>query len=418
MKKILFIIILIFLPISLFSKIKLGIDVLAENDFEQIRGKRVALLTNFAGRTNTGVLSADLLISESVLENTFDFVAILSPEHGLYTTVPAGKKVDDGTYKGFPVYSLYKDTRKPTSEIMNEIDVILIDMQDTGVRSYTYLSTMYKTMASAHFYGKKVIVLDRPNPLGGLVVDGGTVEPGRESFVGIIPVSYVHGCTFGELAKMIIQEGWLKNEQGETIVCDLEVIPMENWQRWMGWEDTGLTWFPTSPHVPTIAAVRGLASFGIFGELAITSIGIGTTTPFQLIGKPDFNHNIINSRLLEKNYGEFVSFAWSQIVYMPIYGMYKGQAVNGYFFNFYNRTTSQPYTDGIKFFLALRKDYPELFYQTEHKERSVNMFKKVTGTSELYESFINFVDDEDVLRVANNNKEVYLEIRNKYLLYY
>lgn len=408
-----YLILLIFLlPITSNAGIKLGIDVLAENGFEPIRDKRIALLTNFAGRNAQGRLSADILIENSGL---YDFKAVLSPEHGFYTTVPAGKKVGDGKYKNYPVYSLYGDSRKPTSRIMSEIDVVVIDMQDIGVRSYTYLSTVYKTMVAAEAYGKKVLLLDRPNPIGGMPVDGGTVEPGKESFVSIIPVSYIHGCTFGELANMINNEGWLKNDAGETVRCNLEVIKMENWQRWMAWEDTGLHWFPTSPHVPTVAAVRGLASFGIFGELSICSIGIGTCTPFQLIGKPEFSHADISEKL---HYYSFSAFDWSEITFMPLYGMYSGKPVNGYFFAFTSYTSSEPYTDGIKFMLALRQLYPDMFYSTTHKENSVNMFKKVTGTGKLYDSFVNFADDSTIIEIANEGKEKYLKIRKKYLLYY
>ena len=415
-------VLMLFIPMMAQSqvKVKLGIDVLSDSNFKQINGKRIALLSNFAGRSNTGELTADILINHTLSHQsdsieTFDFKAILAPEHGFFTTIPAGKKVGDATYKGFPIYSLYGDTRKPTSKIMNDIDIILIDMQDIGVRSYTYLSTVYKTMVAASFYGKKVVLLDRPNPIGGLVVDGGTVEEGHESFVSIIPISYIHGCTFGELATMINKEGWLKNDSNEVIQCDLEVIKMDGWQRWMSWEDTGLYWYPTSPHVPSVAAVRGLASFGIFGELSIFSIGIGTTMPFQIIGKPDFDFDKINTALLDY---EFSSFAYSQMNYMPFYGMYSNKAVNGYFFNFYNYTNCQPFTDGIRFVLALRRVYPEVLNKELHKERSVKMFRKVTGTKKLYYSLVNYIDDATVFTNANINKEIYLEIRDKYLMYF
>ena len=229
-------------------------------------------------------------------------VSILVPEHGFYISVPAGSKVSDDSLFGVPVFSLYGIERSPGRKILSNCDVILIDVQDIGVRSYTYISTVYKVMEAAAKFSIPVIILDRPNPLGGMIVDGNTIDKGRESFVGIVPISYIHGMTIGELAMMINQEGWLPIGKSKMpLKCDLSIIEMKGWSRWMAWEDCGMLWFPTSPHVPTVNAIRGLAVLGIFGELGIINIGIGTTLPFQYIGMPGFKVKKVIEALSRQN---------------------------------------------------------------------------------------------------------------------
>ena len=264
-----------------------GIDVLEQNNFKEIEGKKVALLTNHAGRSRDGRLTLNILKESGIVNLTGLFV----PEHGFFTTIPAGEKVKDDTVFGVRAYSLYGGSKSPDDNLLKKCDVVVVDLQDIGIRSYTYISTMYNTMKACANAGKPIIILDRPNPIGGIVVDGGVLDDNVRSFVGMVPVSYLHGCTFGELAMMINNEGWLgtKKDSGK-LKCELTVIKMKGWERWMAWEDTGLFWYPTSPHIPSVNAVRGAAVLGIIGELGMISIGIGTTSPFQYLGSPDFDY--------------------------------------------------------------------------------------------------------------------------------
>jgi uncharacterized protein YbbC (DUF1343 family) len=208
-------------------------------------------------------------------------VALFGPEHGLYGRVRAGERVDGGFDKRtrLPVHSLYGATRKPTPEMLEGLDVLVYDLQDTGTRSYTYISTLGLAMEACAEAGVEFMVLDRPNPLGGIRVEGPMVEDRFRSFIGRWDIPYVYGMTPGELAQMINGEGWIKP-------CRLQVIPMEGWHRAMTWRDTKLRWVSTSPNIPDINAVFGYPALGILGEIAGPSglsIGGVVQRPFQCV---------------------------------------------------------------------------------------------------------------------------------------
>ncbi len=402
MKKIILIIFIIFSGLVYSANIKLGIDVLIEDNFRQLSGKNVALLTNFSGRTNSGMLTVDAFINQNIC----NLELILTPEHGLYTTIPAGVKVDDTDYKSIPVSSLYGTSRNPDEKQFSNIDVIVVDIQDIGVRSYTYLSTMFNTMNTAARLNKEIVILDRPNPIGGNFVDGAVADKKLLSFVSIIPISYIHGCTLGELALLINNENWLPDSKK----CKISVIKMQGWSRTMSWEQTDLYWFPTSPNVPTIQAVRGLANLGIIGELGIISIGIGTTSPFQYIG---IIHNN-QSKLLQNV--DLKGVTLHQTMYRPFFGMYNGKDVKGFFFQFDNKNF-EPFSNSIKILLSLRKDFPELFINNSIKENSIAMFEKVTANKEILKAIIDGKSEQNILKLANGGLDEFKRLRIRYLLY-
>jgi len=393
------------------AKIKLGIDVLIESDFEILKDKKILLLTNNTGRTSNGELSVNAFLNTSRCK----IIGLLTPEHGFFTTVPAGEHVSNDKIFGLPTYSLYGSSRKPSQSVLKECTAVVIDIQDIGIRSYTYISTIFKTMQACLQNNLPVFVLDRPNPLGGEIVDGNIVEKGRESFVGIAPISYIHGCTIGELAEMFNNEGWLsgKNSAAKT-KCNLTVIKMENWHRSMEFEETGLNWYPTSPHIPTVNSIRGAALLGAFGELGIISIGIGTTLPFQYIGSPEFN---TESVIKEINKIIFAGIQFNPIEYQPFYGMYSGKQCNGLFLTFFKDKNFRPYTSGIIIFSILANIYPNLFSKDKLKDNSVEMFNKVTGTEEILKALINKKSNDELRKLTNKGYEEYKKIRQKYLLY-
>lgn len=222
-----------------------GIDVLAAQNFAPLAGKRVGLITNATGVDRELRATADLLAAAPEVE----LLALFAPEHGVRGDRPAGERVASyvDVATGLPVHSLYGRTRAPTPEMLAGLDVLVYDIQDIGVRSYTYISTLGLAMRAAAQAGIAVMVLDRPNPLGGERVEGAPVEPGFESFVGAYPIPYVYGLTVGELARMIAGEGWL----GEGVQVALEVVPLQGWRRDMDFRATGLPWVMTSPHIPT-----------------------------------------------------------------------------------------------------------------------------------------------------------------------
>jgi uncharacterized protein YbbC (DUF1343 family) len=392
-------------------KTKPGIDVLADSNFEIIRNKNVLLLTNHAGRNSDGVLTVEIFQKATECK----LIGLLVPEHGFYTTIPAGDNVKDEFIMGVPAYSLYGKNKKPVFDQLKDCDVVVVDIQDIGVRSYTYISTMYNTMIACADYNIPIVILDRPNPLGGLVTDGNVLDVKYKSFVGIIPVSYIHGCTIAELAQMINNEDWLGKDNNNKIrKCDLQVVKMQNWERWMVWEDTGLIWYPTSPHIPTVNSIRGIATLGIFGELGIISIGIGTSSPFQYIGSPDFNTNKVAELLGTLNYDGLIL---NPVKYRPFYGMYSGKDCNGFLLTFPINPLFTPYSTGIKILSYIKLTKPDLFSPEKLSSKQQEMFKKVTGTDKILNALKYSSNPDEIEKIALDGLENFIELRKKYLLY-
>lgn len=272
-KKILCLLFSFFFTVLARAEVRLGVDVLADHGFELLKGKRVGLITNQTGVNGDGVRT------RVVLKKKVNLVALFTPEHGLDGTEPAGKYV--ATRKdpvtGLMAHSLYGPTRKPTPGMLKGIDVLVFDMQDIGCRSYTYISTMIKCMEAAGQLGIDFVVLDRPNPLGGLRVEGPPIEDRWLSFIGIVPVPYVHGMTAGEIARMANGSGWINPR------CNLQVVRMQGWNRGMDWADTNLTWVKPSPNIPRYDSPYYYVVTGLIGELAGLDVGCGTPAAFEII---------------------------------------------------------------------------------------------------------------------------------------
>ncbi len=262
---------------SAHAQVMTGLDNLVAEHWTPLKGKHVGLITNQTGRTRNGALGAALFAKS----NAIKLIALFAPEHGLFGMRAAGVTSDTlERFDGVPIYSLYGSTRKPTRAMLRGIDALVFDIQDAGVRPYTYLSTMIDAMESAAENKIPFYVLDRPNPLSGERVEGNILDTTLESFIGIIPVPYLHGMTLGELAKMAQAEAWFRG----AAKLKLTVIPMTGWNRSMYWNETGLSWIATSPNVPAFANDVGLAMLGATGELGVLSIGIGSDHPFLRIG--------------------------------------------------------------------------------------------------------------------------------------
>lgn len=266
---------------SLGGGVHLGIDVLEASGFAALRGKRVGLITNQTSVNRRGQKTR-MVLKQAPQVN---LVALYVPEHGLDGTEKAAVHISNrrDPLTGLTAYSLYGPTRKPTPAMLAGIDILLFDLQDIGSRSYTYISTMVRAMEACGENGKEFMVLDRPNPIGGLRVQGPGLEQRWISFVGQIPVPYVHGMTAGELAQMSNARGWNARR------CQLTVIPMKGWSRAMMWEDTHLRWVPTSPNIPGSRSPLYYAATGILGSLDGCDIGIGTNAPFEYVGGPGVN---------------------------------------------------------------------------------------------------------------------------------
>lgn len=264
------------------DRIHLGVDTLEQSGFRAIAGKRVGLLTHPAGVNRNGVSSIDVLRRAQNVK----LVALFGPEHGIYgnekANVPVDDKIDPRT--GLPVYSLYGKYRKPSPKMLRGLDALVIDLQDVGVRSYTYVSCMRYAMEACFENGVEVVVLDRPNPLGGLKVDGPPLDRKWRSYVGAFHVPYVHGLTIGELAQVAkYTYGTMEVTNAVRQKGKLSVIKMRGWHRDMLWPQTGLKWVPTSPYIPDLSAVLGYAMTGLGAQIGGFSHGIGTPYPFRLL---------------------------------------------------------------------------------------------------------------------------------------
>jgi uncharacterized protein YbbC (DUF1343 family) len=259
-------------------RVKVGADVLLETKLGLLAGKRIGLITNHTGRIASGEYLLDALLARGV-----GVTALFGPEHGIRGTGDAGEAVSDSVDEKtqIPVFSLYGRIRKPTPAMLRNVDLLMYDIQDVGARFYTYLSTMGLCMEAAAEKGIPFVVLDRPNPLGGITRDGPVIPDSLRSFVGMFPVPVVYGLTIGELAGMANGEAWLSG----GVRADLTVVPMEGWTRGMRWDDTGLTWVPPSPNIrrPKTAFVYPATCYL---EATNISEGRGTGIPFQTIGAP------------------------------------------------------------------------------------------------------------------------------------
>jgi uncharacterized protein YbbC (DUF1343 family) len=260
--------------------VRLGNEVLVDLDFAPLRGKRVGLITNPSGVDRRRQSTLDVLRRARGVK----LVALFAAEHGLASDYPAGHEFPNAVDRrtSLPVYSLYGPgpVRKPTPAMLKNIDALVYDIQDTGCRSYTYISTMGLAMEACGENDKEFIVLDRPNPIGGLRIEGPTLDPAFKSFVGQWQIPYLYGMTCGELARMINREGWIRKP------CKLTIVPMKGWKRSMVWRDTGLTWVPTSPNIPHRDSPLYYPCTGLLGALGGVNIGIQIGRPFECVTAP------------------------------------------------------------------------------------------------------------------------------------
>jgi uncharacterized protein YbbC (DUF1343 family) len=294
-------------PAPVVYPVMLGIDVLESQSFGAVKGKRVGLLTNPAGVNRRGESTIDVLRRAPGVK----LVALYGPEHGIYGDEKAEVIIADRLDKrtGLPVYSLYAKDRKPRRGMLKGIDAMVVDLQDIGSRSYTYISAMKLTMEACFENNVEVIVLDRPNPLGGLKVDGPGLDKQWTSYVGAFRVPYVHGLTIAELARMAKEApGVLDISESTRARGKLTIIPMRGWRRSMRWPDTGLTWVPTSPAIQDYASVEGYAMTGLgtyFDPARNFDIGfrhgIGTAYPFRGISHKSQKIDVVEKELRALN---------------------------------------------------------------------------------------------------------------------
>ena len=398
-------ILLIFTASVSAANVQTGIEVLRADGFKLLEGKRVGLTTNPTGVDSNLKSTIDILWEA---ENV-NLVALYGPEHGVRGNVHAGDVVDNEVDKktGLKMYSLYGKTKKPNKEMMDEIDVMVYDIQDNGCRSYTYISTMGMLMEACIEHGKELIVLDRPNPLGGEKIEGCLVEDGYISFVSQFKIPYLYGQTPGELALYL-------NATDYENKCKLTVVEMKGWKRDMTWDETGLEWIVASPHVPHGQSAVFYPVTGIFGEFGYISIGVGYTLPFEVMGAPWISADTLAEAM---NALELPGLEFRPIYYKPYYSTFQGELCQGVQIHILDYEKAR--LSEVQFLVVqeLMRLWPEKDWFKLCNQKRFGMFDKVCGTNKIREMFGERYQWEDIREYWYKDVEAYRKASSKYYLY-
>ena len=387
-------------------RVKTGIEVLQDEHFRRLEGKRVGLITNPTGVDHRLRSTTDILHEAPNVR----LVALYGPEHGVRGNVHAGDTVG-GTVDlatGLPIHSLYGNTRKPTPDMLRGIDILIYDIQDIGCRSFTYISTMGLAMEAAAEAGIEFMVLDRPNPLGGERVEGCIVEDGYKSFVSPYPIPYVYGLTCGELARLLNEERMIGQR------CRLQVVKMKGWRRRMSYAETGLPWVLPSPHIPHPETAHYYPATGILGELGTISIGVGYTLPFQLFAAPWINGPQLARRM---NTLRVPGVIFRPIYLKPFYALFKGEFIQGIQVHLIN-TRHAPLSE-LQFLVMQEAAslYPNHSPIKEYESSIILMFEKVCGSPEIRRRFTQRFRWNDVRDYWMKDVVAFRRLSRKYYLY-
>jgi uncharacterized protein YbbC (DUF1343 family) len=370
-----------------------GIDVLEAQKFAPLAGKRVGLITNQTGIDRERRSTIDLLAHAPDVK----LVALFSPEHGMRGTVDARVSSTTDEATGLPVYSLYGETERPTEAMLAGLDVLVFDVQDAGVRFYTYITTMGYAMEAAAAHHVAFYVLDRPDPLGGELIEGPMLDRDRTSFTGYFPMPVRMAMTLGEMAQMF--------NANKKIGCDLHIIRMQNWQRQMWFSDTGLTWVNPSPNLRS--PDEGILYPGL--EILQTggvSVGRGTTRPFELLGAPWIRGEELSAYL---NRRAIPGVRFESEKFTPDSGLYQGELCEGVRVALTDRGALQTMRTGIEIAAALSKLYPDKFETKKMIE--------LVGNTETIKQLVDGKDPAAIVVSWSMDLETFRKVRAKYLLY-
>lgn len=408
MNKTIFLILSYFVFLSAQPAVKTGIEVLRDSSFSILKGKRVGLITNPTGVDSKLNTTIDILFRQS----SFRLAALYGPEHGVRGDYSAGDLVTTYTdpSTGLTVYSLYGKTRKPTEEMLKDIDVLVFDIQDIGCRSYTYISTLGLAMEAAAEYNKEFVVLDRPNPLTGVKVEGNLVEDGYYSFVSQFRIPYVHGLTVGELARLLNEAGMLKN----SVKCKLTVVPMIGWKREMTFRETGLPWVLTSPHIPYLETPFHYVATGILGELGYISEGVGYTIPFQTFAAEWINQDSLANAM---NALSLPGVIFRPITFKPYYGKNAGKYLSGVQIHFTDPLICNLMKIQFYFLEVHHRLYPDHNPFLNADSSRFQMFDKVMGTNKVREIFTNEMTVKSIENYLDKDVESFKKLSSAYYLY-
>ncbi|MBO1734124.1 MAG: DUF1343 domain-containing protein [Coprobacter sp.] len=388
------------------QRVMTGLEVLKKDNFKILEGKRVGLITNPTGVDNSLKSTIDVLFEAP----NVNLVALFGPEHGVRGNVHAGDTVVNSfdATTGLPVLSLYGKTRKPTPEMLKDIDVLVYDIQDIGCRSFTYISTMGVAMEAAAENGIEFVVLDRPNPIGGLKVEGNLVEDGYTSFVSQFKIPYLYGLTCGELAKMLVGEHMLKKD------CKLTVVPMKGWKRKMNYTDTGLQWIISSPHIPQPQSAYFYPATGIVGELGYLSIGVGYTLPFELFAAEWIEADKLAKRMNALN---LPGLKFRPIHIKPFYSTGQGKNYQGVQVHIMDINKAKLTEAQFYVMQELAAMYPDKTVFDNANEKRFDMFDKVCGSDQIRKRFSRNYRFDDIRDYWYKDVDNFKKLSRKYYLY-
>nr|WP_204541262.1 DUF1343 domain-containing protein [Peribacillus deserti] len=385
------------------SKFRLGVDVLLQDKIDLLKGKRVGLITNPTGVDQQVNSIVDLLSKHPDVNLT----ALYGPEHGVRGSAQAGQYVEYYTDEktGLPVYSLYGKTKKPTPEMLENVDVLLFDIQDVGTRFYTYIYTMALAMEAAKENKKQIIVLDRPNPQGGEKVEGPVLEDKYSSFIGEYAIPVRHGMTVGELALLFNKEF--------NIGADLTVVKMEGWKRDMYYDNTPLEWVLPSPNMPTLETALVYPGAALI-EGTNVSEGRGTTKPFELIGAPFINGDDLAAKL---NSLDLPGVQFRSASFIPTFSKHVNVLSHGIQIHVTDREYYKPFETGLHIVKAIHDMYPDKFAFRTPSSNGISFFDNLVGNGSIRQGIEEGKSVNQMKAEWEIGLEDFMDVRNKYLLY-
>ena len=371
-----------------------GIDVLEKNNFKELENKRIGLVTNQTGRNLNGKPTIDVLNEAKNVK----LVSLFAPEHGIRGELDQEKINDSKDEKtGLPIYSLYGETRRPKPEQLQNLDAIIYDIQDIGARFYTYTATLRNVLEEAAKAKIPVYILDRPNPFGGVSVEGSLADEDKLSFIAAHTIPVRYGLTIGELGLMMNDE--------RKIGADVKVIKMENWLRSMWFDETNQTWINPSPNMRSLTEATLYPGIGLL-ETTNLSVGRGTDTPFEIIGAPWLDGRKLADYLNSKN---LKGVRFIPIKFTPKTSVFAGENLGGINIIITNRAEFQSVETGIEIAAALRKLYPN--------EWQIEKYKRLLVNQNIFEKISNGTSPEEIKKIRQNDLNEFLNRRARFLLY-
>jgi len=387
--------------------ITLGLEKVLNEQIKFLKNKRVGLICNQASVDHQFQHAADLFFESDEI----NLVALFGPQHGIRgdvqdNMVETSHTTDKKT--GLPIYSLYSETRQPTEEMLKNLDVLVLDLQDVGCRVYTFIYTMANAMKTCASLGKQMIVLDRPNPINGIILEGNLLEKGHESFVGQYPILMRHGMTIGELAEFFNKEF--------DINCNLQVITMDKWERRYFYDETDSPWVMPSPNIPT-ADTAIVFPGTVYFEGTQISEGRGTTRPFEIVGAPFIDADNLAEALTAL---ELPGVIFRATQFLPTFQKHAGKGCGGVFLHIIDRINFQPVITGLAMVKTIYDLYRDEFKWKDSAYEYVfdrNPFDVIAGTLQTREQIENARSLQEIKSNWEKDIKIFSESRKKYLLY-